>query len=125
MIYPTSYATCINKASSFTQVTNGYFSLTVNNCHFQGNTISGLTDSSCFITLRLYVQCNEMGTANWTQIGTLATALHPMYDTYGGLTNSAGTTLPIYINSSGQIYCRGGHKGHGFAGSISYLLHTN
>lgn len=72
--------------------------------------------------INFYIQCNAV-TTSWQKIGSYTCSMTPAYpsqDFNFSLTNSAGTVLQCYIDSSGNIYARGGNVNHGFEGTITF-----
>ena len=107
-------------AISFTSISNSYYEFKTTNSW--GTYIEG--DYPHGVLLTLYFQCTTPQTS-WQKIGSYS--LPSNYTSSAGkvnqdynfcLTNTAGTVIHGYINSSGEIFTKGGTAGHGFKGTI-------
>ena len=93
-------------------VTNSYYSLNTSNSYtyqIEGSHIHIVT---------LYVNCTTVSDSSQL-IATVQCNLINRFDFV--LTNTAGTVIEGYINTSGNIYVMGGYKGHGFKGTIAFI----
>ena len=104
---------------SFSTTSNSYYSLRTSSCW--GTYITSQWPSGVLLTL--YFECTTPQTS-WQKIGTYSLAHYTgtagklSQDYNFCLTNTAGTIIHGYINSSGEIFAKGGYAGHGFKGTI-------